>query len=255
MGRAGYLLIIISGILLFQTSCSLFKRGAKKEEKVYKDLRNLLDQQNIDYDWFATKSNVDLNSPMGTISANFQLRIRKDSAIWLSASKFGFEAVRAFITKDSIFAVIRLGRTYYAESIDSLSNAFGIPGDLAILQEVLVGNPWLPEKAETYYSYNPDSISVSAEYNGYRIQHGCYTPMKQLDYTTVSGEEGQQARIVYGDYKELDGQYKIPYFRHYQISDGYGEEGTAAFNFKEVEINVPQEMPFSIPKSYTKEQF
>jgi hypothetical protein len=189
---------------------------------------------------------------MGSIQANCQYRIRKDSAIWLSASKFGFEAFRAFITPDSIFALNRFGKEYYAEDISELANEYGFPGDFSILQELLVGNPWLPETEETKFLFSPDSIMVQTLFQGFYIRHGSYTPMTQVDFSEVTDSLGRGAYVTYNDYQLYDNEIKIPYFRVYEVDDGAGQQGTAEFTFKEIEINVPQNLPFSIPKSFTK---
>ena len=252
--KKGQLLFILLGVimLLGLQSCGIFKKSKKEDTEAFNNMNSLLEESQIDYKWFAVKSSIQVSSEMGSIKANCQYRIEKDKAIWISANKFGIEAVRALITPDSIFAISRLTREYYAEDIDKLSSQYGVPSNFDVLQEILVGNPWLPEDVDPTLALETDSITVHAKFDGYEISHGSYTPISQLDYSIVQDTSGHHARVIYKDYQLTGNDQNIPFFRSYLIRDEKGEMGSAEFSFKEVSIDVPQKLPFDIPKGYKK---
>ena len=70
-----------------------------------------------------------------------QLRMRKDSLIWLSVTAtMGVEALRAKVSNDSIWILNRLEKTYLAEPLDTVSAQLGIPLSLPLVQTLLLDN-------------------------------------------------------------------------------------------------------------------
>ena len=71
-------------------------------------------------DWFTAqlKGKAQFNGNQYPINA--QLRMRKDSVIWISASAFlGIEAARLLLTPDSFKMINRLNSTYISSDISS----------------------------------------------------------------------------------------------------------------------------------------
>ena len=72
------------------------------------------------------------------VSAN--LRIRKDSVIWLSISALlGIEVARIQITPDSLKLMNRINKTYWTGDFEDVENTYGIPANYEQLEGVLVG--------------------------------------------------------------------------------------------------------------------
>lgn len=70
-----------------------------------------------------------------------QLRMQKDSLIWLSVTaNMGVEVLRTKISNDSIWVLNRLEKTYLAEPLDSLATQLGMPLSLPWVQTLLLDN-------------------------------------------------------------------------------------------------------------------
>lgn len=70
-----------------------------------------------------------------------QIRIRKDSIVWLSVTAtMGVEVLRAKVSVDSVWLINRLEKRYLAEPLDTLSVQLGIPLSLPWLQSLLLDN-------------------------------------------------------------------------------------------------------------------
>lgn len=70
-----------------------------------------------------------------------QLRIRKDSLVWLSMNAtFGVEVMRMKMDADSIWVINRMEKTYLAEPLDSISVQLGMPINLPLIQTLLLDN-------------------------------------------------------------------------------------------------------------------
>lgn len=70
------------------------------------------------------------------------VRMRKDSVIWISISNdIGIEGFRVLINKDSIRVMDKLANTYQVKPLTSLQDIAQIPFSFTDIQELLVGNP------------------------------------------------------------------------------------------------------------------
>ena len=70
-----------------------------------------------------------------------QIRMRKDSIVWLSVTAtMGIEVLRAKVSADSAWVINRLEKRYLAEPLDTLSAQLGMPISLPWLQAMLLDN-------------------------------------------------------------------------------------------------------------------
>src|SRR5688500_13267735 len=97
----------------------------------------------LNFQTFSAKVNIDYSGSDGKkYDVNANLRMYKDSAIWISANAvLGIEAIRVLVTRDSVKFLDKLNKTYTARSVDYLQEVTALPLNLAILQDLLIGNP------------------------------------------------------------------------------------------------------------------
>ena len=75
--------------------------------------------------WFSARVNVDATIDKENRSFNANLRICKDSAIWMSISPaLGIEVARVLIDKDSVRFINRLNSTYFKGGFAYLNKCF-----------------------------------------------------------------------------------------------------------------------------------
>src|SRR4029453_6343563 len=66
------------------------------------------------------KGDIEFNSADNSTSLSFHMRMKRDSAIWLSVSPLlGIEAVRILLTRDSVKALDKLNNIYYSDGYDA----------------------------------------------------------------------------------------------------------------------------------------
>ena len=120
-------------------------RTIGKEEK--------LEVKNLDFQYLKSTARINYKDEKDEIKATLQTRIRKDSIIWASISKSGFEGVRIFITPDSIFINQRLPESDYSVySFEELSKKFNFKLNFQIVQAALIGNmPFIKRKGDKFY--------------------------------------------------------------------------------------------------------
>jgi hypothetical protein len=80
------------------------------------------------------KSKLNFKSPV-------DINLQRDSAVWISARPaMGIEAMRILVRKDSVFALDRINKVFYAYSYEDLSKKVSFPLSYDLLQELLLGN-------------------------------------------------------------------------------------------------------------------
>jgi len=113
-----FLLISLLTIALIFPACKAKKDASSDiKRKSTTFLVEKLQSNQIQAEWFSSKARI-VPSGFG-INASFSanIRVRRDSAIWMNVSKSILEVGRALIRPDSVFILDRFNRTYYARPI------------------------------------------------------------------------------------------------------------------------------------------
>lgn len=100
------------------------------------------DQPLVDFEWMTAKVSGELTLTSSHSSVDFHgtMRMRRDSAVWLSASAFmGMENVRVLITQDTVTLINRVDQTYLIEPYDEMADRYHWPATLRETQNLLLG--------------------------------------------------------------------------------------------------------------------
>lgn len=138
-----FLLVNVSFLWLL-SGCAVKKELGKKNiippknpEFVFEELK----KNELQFDWLSLKAEVNTILEEKTNSFKVNIRIRKDSLMWISVSTiFGVEAFRLEITPDSLKIMDKINSAYFIGEIDSLLDKFDVDADFETLQSLLVGN-------------------------------------------------------------------------------------------------------------------
>ena len=115
-----------------------------------------------------------------------QIRMRKDSIVWLNVTAtMGVEVLRAKISNDSVWLLNRLEKTYLAEPLDSVSAQLGIPLTLPLVQILLLDNNQrlAPVENQTVQlkTFVMGDLSAKIRYNNIRLDEKTTFPLKITD--------------------------------------------------------------------------
>lgn len=135
-----------------------------------------------DYQWMTAKMSGELKVESGEFSFTGNLRMRRDSTIWMSISAFmGMESIRTLITQDSVVLVNRMNQTYLAEPLSTMTQTMQTPS-LQETQALLLGDgsadhveiQWGPYIAKIRYSDiqwdEPTSFPIKINKNYERVR-------------------------------------------------------------------------------------
>lgn len=136
--------------LLFLFSCKAPKEVEKIKLDHYstKELLQKLETNEFQFESLSTKADITFTDEKST-SFKANLRIRKDSAIWLSITPaLGIEMARVLITTDSVLFMDRIHNKYFMGDFAFINKMFDVDLDYNMLEALLVGNSIEFEKDE-----------------------------------------------------------------------------------------------------------
>jgi hypothetical protein len=255
------LLIILASCI---TQRKIIKAPIKEEGADY--LFKKLKEHELQYHWFTAKFSAEYSNKGQTNSFNGQIRIRKDSVIWLSFSPaFGIEVFRMMLTQDSVKFINRMNNTFFAGDYNYVNHYLNTNIDFDILQSFLTGNDL------SFYENGKFRAGID---NGiYKLMTA--ERMKLKKFVRNSQEnlrvliqtiwiDPESFKITHADVKEirepniqLDARYSsfekienqiFPKDMSFDISADNNLSVTVSFN--RITFDIAQAFPFKIPQSY-----
>ncbi|MCX6290313.1 MAG: DUF4292 domain-containing protein [Bacteroidetes bacterium] len=124
------------------------------------------------FEWLVLNASVDYTSRNETESFDIHVRMRKDSAIWISITPLlGIEAARVLVTRDGMQILDRVHKTYTVHDFGFLDSLLKTHLNFEIMQAVLVGNYFPYLKNEKLKSvYEEDSCTILSTLNKRKLK-------------------------------------------------------------------------------------
>jgi hypothetical protein len=212
--------------------------------------------KNLVYTTFSSKAKVDYNDGQTNVSANLNIRIKKDSLIWLSGTMFGIEGIRAMISKDSVWYINKLEKTYSAYSINDLGKRLNINLSFQIIESILVGNTPLNQRIFDKVNKQETMISLTQNVDEVSIVNLISKLNCKLEKLEVEQHIGfGKAEINYANFNLLD-EMLFAYNNSVNINytDQTGSHKTLMIiNHNKVDLNDANlKFPFNIPNRYER---
>ncbi|MDB5249476.1 MAG: hypothetical protein JWQ40_3870 [Segetibacter sp.] len=222
--------------------------------RLIKDVYNKVIKNKIDFTTFNAKVRVGYSGKEGGDEATAYIRLKKDSAIWLSLrGALGIEGFRVLITKDSVKVMNLLKKDVQYRTISYLQEVTALPFDFATLQDLVVGNPVFIDSNVISYKVNTNNELlvlmagkffkhlVTIDNTNYKVLHS------KLD--DIDEARNRTCDITFSGYENSAG---IPFSTERNISVAEQSKLDISLNFKQYSFNQPLTFPFSIPKNYKR---
>jgi len=213
----------------------------------------------------SAKMDVSTNIDGKKQSFTANIRMKKDSIIWVSVSPFlGIEMMRIIITQDSAKILNRLENTYFLTDNNYLKTLLKADVDFNMLQAVLTGNDFphfengvfdIKRKENTYCLETKKRSKLRNIYNN---SHLTINQVIYLDAETYKInknnfndiEEKYKFDAVYSDYKTIENQL-FPYKVDCKITTG-NKSSEISVEYSKINLTADFSYPFVIPDKYTK---
>jgi hypothetical protein len=212
-------------------------------------------------------ANVSIDGKENNFNSN--IRIKKDSLIWISFSLLGIEGARLLATTDSVKFIDRINSKYFIGDYEYISKLFQTDIDFFMLQAVLVGNSIdFYDEDNKLKSYIEDGIHILSTNRKKRIKK--LLTQNEVTQNAINSDPIQRMYISPSNYKIMkvlindlqtsrtfEGKYSdfidiggklLPQEINYNIS----ATKTIILNAKYSKIELVDELkfPFAIPSSY-----
>ena len=257
---------------LFMVSCRSARSVIKEPIKEYGAdyLFEKLKENELKFDWFSAKFNLDLVIDNKKNSLSGQIRVRKDSVIWLSFSPaLGIEMARLIITTDTVKFINRINKTYFSGDENIVNDFLDSNIDFDVIQSILLGNDL------TYYENG--KFRATYDSKEYHLVTGGRQKLKKYVKTQADVErifiqniflnpetfkitqmkikelkkENKKLDASYSDFNYIENQL----FPHKVFYDLVADKNIQVnLRYSKIVIDKPQVFPFKVSSKYTRMQ-
>jgi hypothetical protein len=265
-------LLLLVSLILIMSSCKSTRPVMKQplKEEGPDSLYNKLKDSELRFDWLSAK--FDAGYKVKRNSSNFkgQVRIRKDSLIWVSITPaLGIELFRMIITIDSVKYVNRFNKEYFTGDYALVSRFLQIHIDFDILQALLLGND--------FQFYESNSFRASIDNRNYKLsttgrrkirkdaENAGPDPVVLLQNIWIDPASFKITKVDVKEYMKDNRDLSATY-NEFQVTGNQLYPSALNFdiqadklirirlNYTKVTVDEPMVFPFSIPENYKRIQ-
>lgn len=226
--------------------------------------------QKLLFDYFASKLSVDIESSSLNESFSANLKIRKDSLIWIYIKKAAIPVAQAVITKDSVKILVKIGKGegYYPRAFSYLNDLFDTELDYNMLQDLLTANPMSFDSDEKYKSpadssyyylttHRKRKLRKALEHDRVYKKHPVIYQYKLYPKTfkpyQVWINDINDTTTFDATYTQYEGLDSIPLPGVLVIEASKGPKKVKLkLEYKRTKLNEKTDFPFNIPDGYKK---
>jgi hypothetical protein len=219
-----------------------------------KNIYGKLIENKLNFSTFNAKIKVEISSKEGKDEGTCYLRMRKDSAIWISMrGPLGIEGFRVLITRDSLVVINPINKNVQLRTIDYLQELSGIPINFQTLQDLVLGNPVFLDSNIISYKVNDNKeLEVLARDSLFRnllVFNNSNLKMLHSKLEGLNTIQGRNCDISCSDYDKAEGEL---FSKRRTISVSEKSKLDLDLDFKQYTFNQPLTFPFNIPKNYKR---
>ncbi len=215
-----------------------------------------IDIQSVDFDYLHGKAKITFRNNTKEQEVKANIRVRKDSVIWMTFHVLGVQGGKALINKDSITIVSTVNKEYYVFDYAELSKRFNYKIDYDVVQAAMLGNPILAKRAE-------DEVETDSLFNSLHQKQGSVTIKSKINKVSkkleaielLESSTGNLLKVNYSDFQPLDDKlfpYKGLIDILYKSPTGL-VNNSISFEYTKVEVGTKElRFPFNIPKKYDR---
>jgi hypothetical protein len=220
-----------------------------------------LNIQEFTFDYLTTKSKFSFKGAKQDLdNTNVNIRIKKDSLIWISITGVGFEVARGIIAQDSIVFMDKIHKDYFVFSYEQLSRQYNFNLNFGLLQSIILGNLPFPPSPEAT-AVQQDEFLLLKQKEG-RLDINNYIGQSNLKLTRLEALEVPTSNtfsLDYEDFKSVS-SFLFPFSSRINLdvrSEKDQRINTTRIQLKHSKVEIVNQspgFPFNIPGSYTRKR-
>jgi hypothetical protein len=244
-----YIVILLLAGLSF-SACK--KQPAVSQQGSEVPVVNNLDWQPLVFDYLILKSKVNIKTKDNNVNATANIRMKKDSIIWISVTPgMGIEVFRSIITPDSVKIINRLENKYDKYSIAYLREALGIDLNFYHLQNIVVGDLLLPLEQQDQVNDVPleELWEITQERKNMLAASLLSKRQKKITQLDARNQDQKSLRVTYTNFTTVD---SLVMHQAQSLLMVNGKDSSfIETSHQKIEFSKkPLAFPFSVPKKY-----
>lgn len=198
------------------------------------------DVNNRNFRYLAGKGNVMYINGEKRLSLSIRMRLSHDSAVWLSMSIYGIEALRALVNEDSLHVLDRISKKYKVASLDSLTVLTGVPGRYELFESLLFGLPRAKEIVKEEEEIQMDWV----------VEYDTTSKAPKLVGARVIAKDGRELLTSeYGKHVKRGGMC-LPLVSNFAST--FSDSIKLDIEWTSLDTTSHIDMPFQIPEGYER---
>ncbi len=230
-------------LLLTLGSCSKRIIGFKKD----------LEVDSFDFQYLTARAKIKFEDGKKDLVGNANIRVQKDSAIWVSLSPgMGVEVARMLISRDSVYFIDRINKSFLKLSFEQISTEYDFEIDYHLIESIIIGNLIYPYRRESLVR-NEDGLSYEQNFENYTFNNFIGNETRKLEKLDVKDLDTESAISVnYGKFQEVGDEifpFQINATIEYLASAKQKTSIVIGFNKAQIG-DKPLKFPFNVPSKY-----
>lgn len=251
-----YYKFLLIMIVVF-SSCKVYKTNAVLDKTIKKistkKLIKKINKASFNSNSLEAKYKVNFNDGKKDQRFTVQLKLDRDSVIWLKGSKL-VTVFKAVLTADKVAYYSSIFKNYFEGDYKILTDVFGVKVRFEELQNILLGQSittFGKDDAKLTIQNNAYELLLNDTFNSFNVSYGINgTHFKLNQQRLVNTSKGQQLEINYPSYTSASGEL-LPSKIEIIATQG-SRVNKITMSLKSIEINKNINTSFSIPKGYKK---
>lgn len=212
--------------------------------------------QEIDFEYFHGKARLVFKDDKKEQDIKANIRIRKDSVIWMTFTFIGLQGGKALINQDSVTIVRTVDKEYFVFTYPELSRRFNLEINYHTLQSAILGNLISPRSDNDKISPGEPYNLLEQERNRILIRNYINPTTKKLEKVEMREQDTNNLiQMQYADFQPV-GDKIYPY--HSVINVLYRTVSglvntTITLEYNKAEVGDKElKFPFNIPRKYER---
>lgn len=209
----------------------------------------------LSFSYLKAKSRVAWKSGTNTDNYSVDIRVKKDSIIWVNISQSGLTGATGLFSQDRVQFYQKISGEYYNLTYDSLSTMMGFRIDYRMLQSLIVGNQPFKKNNSRVIREN-ENIIIKQDSGRIKIDN-MVGPNRKLKKLLVRDEPSSNKLTL--DFEEFTNLNQVIFPFSSQITldvknkDDKRVTTVIQIKYSKVELlETPLEFPFRIPAKFLK---
>jgi hypothetical protein len=212
--------------------------------------------EEIDFEYMHGKARMVLREANKEREVKANIRVRKDSVIWMTFSVIGLQGGKALINKDSITIVSNVDKEYYVFDYVDLSKHYNFEINFDVIQAAMLGNLIMPRKDEDQVIQETSFFILKQQANSISVDNYINLASMKVEKVELKESNSTNSLVVnYSNFQPL-GTKLLPYngtiSLFYKALSGLLNT-TIIFEYNKAEVGDKElKFPFNIPKRYAR---